>query len=88
MKTIRWNQAKSSIISENPNRGVSLELIAEFIQSGSVLDIIDRPKYPDQNCFVVQIDDEVWCVPFREDEDHIFLITGWPDRKLKKRYLL
>lgn len=86
MKEIRWLESKSVIILDNPNRGVSLELIAELIQSGSVLDIIERPKYADQNCFVVQVNDDVWCVLFREFEDHVFLITGWPDRKLKKVY--
>lgn len=63
-----------------------MELIAELIQSKTVLDIIVREKYPDQNAFVVPIGNEIWCVPFKEDDESIFLITAWPDRKLKRMY--
>ncbi len=86
MKKIRWDPDKSKKILNNPDRGVSLELIAELIQSGAVLGIEQRRKYPDQKAFVVQIDEEVWCVPFYEDEESVFLITAWPDRKLKRKY--
>ena len=87
MKKIRWNLEKSLQIQENPNRGLSLELIAEYIQNGAVLNTEVRPNYPDQKAFVVLIGGEVWCVPFREDENSIFLVTAWPDRKLRKKCL-
>ena len=86
MKKIRWDPKKSQLIQTNPNRGLSLELIADLIQAGSVLSIETRNNYPDQKAFVVPIEEEVWCVPFREEDDQIFLITAWPDRKLKKKY--
>jgi len=86
MKKIQWNPDKSQQILNNPNRGVSLAHIADLINSGNVLAIEQRPHYQDQRAFVVSIEAEVWCVPFREDEHTIFLITAWPDRKLKKRY--
>ena len=63
-----------------------MELIAELIQSETVLDVIVRERYPDQKAFVVPIGNEVWCVPFREDEKSLFLITAWPDRKLERVY--
>ena len=87
MKKIRWNPEKNQQILDNPDRGVSLELIAELIQNGDWLDNIVREKYPNQHAFVVCIEEEVWCVPYREDEESIFLITAWPDRKLKRKYL-
>ncbi len=87
MKKIQWNPEKSQQILENQNRGISLELIAELIQSDCVMAIETRPNYPEQSCFVVNIGEDVWCVPFRENKDIIFLITAWPDRKFKKKYL-
>ena len=86
MKKIQWDLEKSLFIQNNPSRGVSLELIAELIQNDAYIDIIARKKYPDQRAFVVPITDEVWCVPFREDDDIIYLITAWPDRKLRRKY--
>ena len=86
MKKIRWDPEKSQQILNNPNRGISLEFIAELIQNGAILGIEHRKKYPDQKAFVVSVEKEVWCVPFQEDEESIFLITAWPDRKLRKRY--
>ena len=86
MKKIRWDPEKSQLIQDNPDRGVSLELIAELIQNEVVLDLIERERYPDQKAFVVPIAEQVWCVPFLEDEESIFLITAWPDRKLKRQY--
>ncbi|MDT8446499.1 MAG: toxin [bacterium] len=87
MKKIRWNPEKSSILQENPDRGHSLELIADLIQAGAVLGIKIRPAYPDQQAFTVAVGEEVCGVPFRESEDEIFLITAWPERKLKWTYL-
>jgi len=86
MKKIIWDHDKSNKILSDPARAVSLDLIAELIQSGSVLSIIQRPQYPDQKCFLVLVYDYVWCVPFREYDDHVFLITAWPDRKFNKEY--
>lgn len=86
MKILRWDPEKSRSIANNSDRGVSLEVIAELIQSGSVLAIEKRVKYPDQNCFIVRIVDDIWCVPFREEDDFIYLMTAWPDRKFKKKY--
>ncbi len=87
MKTIRWNPEKSLQVQENPDRGLSLDLIAEYIQNGAVIGTEVRPNYPDQKAFAVLIEDAVWCVPFRENEDTIFLITAWPDRKMRRKYL-
>ena len=86
MKQIRWDPEKSQQILDNPDRGISLELIAELIQSGNLLGIEQRRQYTNQKAFVVSVDRDVWCVPYREDEDTIFLITAWPDRKLKRKY--
>ena len=65
MKKIRWNLDKSLELQSNPNRGVSLELLADLIQAGAVVGTEERPRYPDQKAFVVLVGEEVWCVPFR-----------------------
>jgi len=86
MKKIQWDPNKSALIQNNPDRGISLEMVAELIQNGIYVDIIVRNHYPDQRAFIVPIDDQIWCVPFREDDHSIYLITAWPDRKLRRKY--
>ena len=64
--------------------------IAHAIRSGCLLDIVEthRPAiYQGQRRYVVQMDGEVYVVPFRETAMHIVLITAWADRKFRKRYL-
>lgn len=87
MKKIFWNPFKSKQIEGNPNRNVSLETLAGIIQQKGYLDVIQRAGYPDQKAYVVPLGDQVWCVPAREEDKQIILITAWPDRTLKKRYL-
>jgi len=86
MKKIQWDPKKSTSIQNNPDRGISLEMLAEFIQNEACVDIIVRNHYPGQMAFIVPIGSQVWCVPFREDDHSIYLITAWPDRKLRRKY--
>jgi len=39
--------------------------------------VIVRDNYPDQKAFVVAVGENVWRVPFLEDEESVFLITAW-----------
>ena len=39
-----------------------------------------------QKIFIIDIDGYPWVVPFRETKEEIFLITAFPDRKLKEEF--
>ncbi len=54
-------------------------------------DTIEHPNknmYPNQEVYVVNIDQYVYLVPFvKKSENSVFLKTIFPDRKMTKRYL-
>jgi len=55
-----------------------------------LLEILEHPnpdRYAGQRIFVVQRDDDVYLVPFVEDEHTVFLKTIIPSRKATKEYL-
>jgi hypothetical protein len=71
-------------------RGLSFEQVVLCIQSGKLLDIIEHPnqeKYKGQRCYVVDIENYVFIVPYIESESGIFLKTVFPSRKYTKMYL-
>ncbi len=60
------------------------------IEKGKLLDIIEHPnqeKYKEQRCYVVDIENYVFIVPYVESEQSIFLKTIFPSRKYTKMYL-
>ena len=88
MKKIQWNTEKNEKLKQE--RGISFELIIDYIESGQVLDDIEHPnqeKYGHQNMFVINVDDYVYLVPYVENEQEIFLKTIIPSRKATKKYL-
>ena len=88
MKDVNWNNEKSSLLMKE--RGISFEMVKYFIEREDYLDILEHPnqeKYPGQRIFVLEIDDYIYCVPFVESENEIFLKTIYPSRVLKKEYL-
>lgn len=72
-------------------RQISFEEVIAALDNGQVLDVIDHPnqeKYPNQQMFVVQVNDYVYLVPFvQKDKYTVFLKTIFPSRKAKKQYL-
>jgi hypothetical protein len=61
-----------------------------YIQRGEIVDILEhqnQTKYPNQQYFVLNINEYIYYVPFVEDEERIFLKTIIPSRKLTKKYL-
>ncbi len=72
-------------------RGISFEEIIMAIEQGAILDILphlNTAKYPNQEMYVLNIDDYVYLVPFvRKDKNTIFLKTIFPHRKLTKQNL-
>jgi len=88
MKPINWNSAKNQqLIAE---RGISFEDIVFFLQQDALLDDIEHPNreiYPNQQVFVMNIDEYVHLVPYVEDRKEIFLKIVIPSRKATKLYL-
>ena len=88
MKVINWDPDKNQELIED--RGVSFEEVVFYLQQGALIDDIKHPnakKYPNQQIFVLSIDDYVYLVPYVEDRKEIFLKTVIPSRKATKHYL-
>lgn len=72
-------------------RGIGFEEIIQAISEGNILDIRkhhNKLKYPDQKILYVRVLEEVYAVPFiEEDKDCIFLKTLFPTRKARKEFL-
>lgn len=88
MKYFDWsNEKNEELIKE---RGISFEEVVFCIMHDGLLDIIEHPnkdKYPNQNIFIVEIDNYVYLVPFVEEDGFVFLKTIIPSRKMTKIYL-
>lgn len=71
-------------------RGISFEEIIVAIDEGFLLDTFEHPnptKYPNQEIYVVAINDYIYLVPFViEPEGRIFLKTIIPSRKATRQY--
>ena len=88
MKYFDWNNDKNEELLKD--RGVSFEEVVFCIMNDGLLDVIEHPnksKYPNQNIFIVDIDNYVYIVPFVEDDEVVFLKTIIPSRKMTKKYL-
>ncbi len=82
---IIWDDNKNQKLKSE--RKVSFEEIAEIILRKDYLDILDNPTRPDQQLFVVILNDYIYAVPFMIDEQsNIILKTAYPSRKLNQKY--
>lgn len=86
----RFSDQKNRQLIEE--RGISFEEIIAAIDSGLLLDVLEHPnkkQYPNQEIYVVFVNDYVYLVLFvREDNGDIFLKTIIPSRKAKKQYII
>jgi len=88
VKYFNWNSNKSEELIKD--RGISFEEVVFCIMHEGLLDVIEHPnksKYPNQNIFIVAIDEYVYLVPFVEEDEVVFLKTIIPSRKMTKKYL-
>lgn len=88
MKYFDWNEDKNELLRQE--RGISFEQIIFWIMNGGLLDTIRHPnqeRYPNQQIFIVNVEQYAYLVPFIEDEQTIFLKTIIPSRKMTKIYL-
>jgi len=87
MKYFDWSDKKNKILKKA--RKVSFEQVEFAIASGDLEDRIKHPnpaKYPNQEVFLVKIDNYIYSVPYIEDDEKIFLKTIIPNRKATKKY--
>ncbi|MBU1015029.1 BrnT family toxin [Patescibacteria group bacterium] len=88
MRYFDWDSEKNGRLLQE--RGISFEEVLIAIEGGYLLDIMEHPnkaKYPNQDVFIVQIEDYAYLVPFVEDEEKVFLKTIIPSRKATKQYI-
>lgn len=82
---VRWNPEKDRFL--RTARGVSFQQIADDIVSGNYIDILELPRRPDQQIFLLRITGYTWVVPFVIEEDEtIFLKTAYASRKFHELY--
>ncbi len=82
---IVWDENKNQKLKSE--RKISFEEIAEIILRKDYLDILDNPTRPDQQIFVITLNDYIYSVPFMIDEQsNIILKTAYPSRKLNQKY--
>ena len=84
MKQITWDPEKNEKLKRE--RGVSFEEVLLAVENGDLMTIERHSKlrYQHQYLMVVLINGYPHEVPFIETEEHIELITIFPNRKRKK----
>lgn len=88
MKYIEWDPEKNEKLLRD--RGVSFDMIVEYMGKGCVLDWVKHPnksKYPNQWMYIIGINEYAYAVPSVEESENIFLKTIIPSRKFTKKYL-
>lgn len=71
------------------NRGISFDEVLLLIAQGNIVDILTHPNpdmYSGQQIILVNRDQYIYCVPYYEDEEGIYLITVFPSRKYTRHY--
>ncbi|MBN1915783.1 BrnT family toxin [Candidatus Dojkabacteria bacterium] len=84
-----WNDEKNRWLIKN--RNISFEQVELAIEEKRILFEGKHPnkvKYSHQNCFVVDIENYAYFVPYVIRDDVVFLKTIVPSRKFTKKYLL
>ena len=88
MKPFDWNRQKSTLLRSS--RGIGFEEVVNTINEEHILAIIEHPnkqKYPNQKIYIIDFDDYIYCIPFIEDKEKIFLKTIYPSRKYTNKFL-
>jgi hypothetical protein len=82
-----WNTDKNELLKKS-ERNISFEMVVFALNNRQLLDVIPSPTHKDQLCFVVEIENYCYIVPFVEEDDKtLFLKTIYPSRKHTKYYL-
>jgi len=87
-KLIRWNSEKNEWLKRNRNLCFEDVLIAFEQQKLLVkMEHPNKTKYPNQQIFIIDINNYAYLVPYVESESEIFLKTIIPSRVMTKKYL-
>jgi len=84
-----FNDEKNALLVKT--RGVSFEMVIEILKSDASVKIVkspNKPKHPNQDMFLVEINGYVYAVPFVRTHDGYYLKTIYASRKFTKLYLL
>ena len=88
LKKFTWDIRKNKKLKEE--RGVSFEDVVFYLSKGKLITILENPnqeEYKDQKIYLINIEDYVYYVPFKEFNNEINLITIIPSRKMTKKFL-
>jgi hypothetical protein len=88
VKYFAWDDAENAKL--RAERGIGFEEIVFHIERGGLLDVLEHPNadhHAGQRICVVKRGDDVYLVPFVEDEHTVFLKAIVPSRKATKQYL-
>lgn len=89
MKYFDWDKEKNEWLKIE--RDICFEDVIRAIENGKLLKTLDHPNqklYPNQQIYIVNINNYGYIVPFVEDETKRFLKTIFPSRKMTKKYLI
>lgn len=82
---IIWDDVKNQKLQIE--RDISFDQISEIILRKEYLDILENLSRPNQQIFVVKLNNYTYAVPFIiDDQSNIVLKTAYPSRKLHKKY--
>ncbi len=82
---IIWDDEKNQKLQIE--RDISFDQISEIILRKEYLDILENQSRPNQQIFIIKLNDYIYSVPFIIDaQSNIVLKTAYPSRKLYKQY--
>lgn len=83
----RWSEEKNNKLQKE--RNISFEEIVLLLEQDKIIDIIKNPSsnFDNQMCYLLEIEEYIWLVPYVYNENKIFLKTAFPSRKFTKIYL-
>ena len=86
MYDYKWNEEKNKQLKKE--RNISFEEIVNYITNDRVIDIVDNPSsnFDNQKCYIININNYAWVVPFMQKRKEIFLKTAFQSRKHQKIY--
>jgi hypothetical protein len=84
--TYQWNEDKNNLLKKS-DRKISFEEVVYALKNKKLLDVISSPTHDHQHCFVLNINDYVYIVPYVQAQNEVFLKTIYPSRKHTKYYL-
>ena len=79
---MRFNSEKNEKLKAE--RNISFEMIIEAISEGKILSDIPHPKRKHQRVMLVEVKNDVYYVPYVENNGDIFLKTAFINRKYRQ----